>query len=325
MMFSLAWPWVFLLVPLPLLLRLWLPACTSGGSALRVPFFSRLATMVSNEQRLHQHFRLHLLLPLLIWLLVLAAAARPQWLQPQRALDQNARTSMLAFDLSASMLKEDLNAAGVSRFDATRKLILQLLELRPDDRFGLIFFASEAYLQAPLTFDHASLRHWLDTASPGIAGDNTAIGDAIGLGIKKLHLLPASDRNLILLTDGANNSGVMPPRTAARFAASEGIRIHTLGIGQPGDGSQDGPDLPLLQELSWLTGGRSLHMASGTSLEQVLQLLDSLSAGNSARPASWHAQELYAWPLLAAMLLAMLQALGRLLSAYRYARSRPSP
>lgn len=323
-MFSLAWPWVFLLAPLPLLLRLWLPACSSGGSALQVPFHARLEALASHEQRLHQRFRLHLLVPLLIWLLVLAAAARPQWLQQQRPLEQNARTSMLAFDLSASMLKEDLGTAGISRFDATRELVLQLLALRPDDRFGLIFFASEAYLQAPLTFDHESLRHWLNTATPGIAGDNTAIGDAIGLAIKKLRQLPNSERNLILLTDGANNSGVMPPRTAARFAAGEGIRIHSLGIGQPGDGNQDGPDLPLLQDLAWLTGGRSLHIASESSLEQALQLFDSLPGNTSPAPSAWRVRELYAWPLLAAMAVAMLQALLRLLTATRSNKELPA-
>ncbi|MGI6407145.1 MAG: VWA domain-containing protein [Thiopseudomonas sp.] len=302
-MLSLAWPLVFLLLPLPVLLRYWLPPSTPAVSALRVPFYDQLTTLASHK-RLRKHMRL--VLPALIWLLVLLAAARPQWLELQRPLDMTARSSMLAFDLSASMLKEDLDTPGVSRFAATRQLVLQLLEQRPEDRFGLIFFASEAFLQSPLTFDHISLHHWLDTASPGIAGDNTAIGDAIGLGIKKLRQLPATERNLILLTDGANNSGIMPPRTAARFAAREGIRIHALGIGQPGDGNQDGPDLALLQEIAWLTGGRALHVTDNT-LEPLLQLLDSLPANLSAR-STLQAQELYSWPLLGALLLAMLQA-----------------
>ena len=243
------------------------------------------------------------LVRLLIWLLVLLAAARPQWLELQRPLDMTARSSMLAFDLSASMLKEDLDTPDVSRFAATRQLVLQLLEQRPEDRFGLIFFSSEAFLQSPLTFDHISLHHWLDTASPGIAGDNTAIGDAIGLGIKKLRQLPATERNLILLTDGANNSGIMPPRTAARFAAREGIRIHAfafrslaMATGRPWRCCKKLPGSP----------ADVLYVTDNT-LEPLLQLLDSLPANLSAR-STLQAQELYSWPLLGALLLAMLQA-----------------
>lgn len=314
-MFHLAWPWIFVLLPLPLLLRLWLPACPPARSALRVPFYPRLAALSSRNRQLRHRFRLHLLLPVLVWLLLVFAAARPQWHEAQRPIASNARSSMLAVDLSASMLATDLTASGDSRFAAARKLVLQLLEQRPDDRFGLVFFASEAFLQSPLTFDHDSLRHWMHAVAPGIAGDNTAIGDAIGLGIKRLRQLPASERNLILLTDGANNSGVMPPRTAARFAAREGIRIHTLGIGQAGDGGQDGPDLALLQDIAWLTGGRNLHIDSDTALTQAISLFDSLPSGSTPGRAAWHIRELYCWPLLAALLLGLLAGLANLLPA----------
>lgn len=316
-MFSIAWPWLLLSLPLPLIVRWLLPPAKSAQSALRVPFFNQLEKLAQQQPPRRNPFNLHTWLSALIWLLLVCAAARPQWLEPQKHLDTTGRNSMLAIDLSASMLAKDLRQNTLSRFDATRELLLQLLAKRPDDRFGLIFFASQAYLQAPLTFDHDSLRHWLERVEPGIAGDNTAIGDAIGLGIKRLRHLQASQKNLILLTDGANNSGIMPPRTAARFAAREGIRIHALGIGQAAVGSQAGPDQALLQDITWLTGGHYLHVDSQQSLENAIRFFDSLPTDDTSTQTSWQVRELYPWPLAASFVLGIVYALFRLLPPTR--------
>ncbi len=311
-MFDLAWPWLLLLAPLPIFLRLLLPASPPADTALLIPFFSRLAALAGRDKQPVYRLHLRLLVPALIWLLLVFAASRPQWLEPLRTLNPDGRNSMLAVDLSASMLTRDVAGSNENRFTITRTLLLQLLDRRPDDRFGLILFASQAFLQSPLTFDHDSLRHWLHTIEPGIAGDNTAIGDAIGLGIKRLRDLPASDKNLILLTDGANNSGIMPPRTAARFAAREGIRIHSLGIGEAGDGNQDGPDLALLQDIAWLTGGYYLHVDSTASLADAIRFFDNLPASNEPARTRWQTRELYHWPLAAALSLALLAGLTTL-------------
>ena len=130
--------------------------------------------------------------------------------------------------------------------------------------------------------------------------------------IKRLRDLPAREKNLILLTDGANNSGVMPPRTAARFAAREGIRIHTLGIGQAASASQQGPDQIMLQDLAWLSGGRYLHVDSQASLQRALDFFDSLP-GQQQERQSWNFQELYPWPLRAALVLILAALAIRLL------------
>ena len=311
-MFSIAWPWVFFILPLPFILRAMSPDI-AAHSALRVPFYAQLKSTV--EQNRYQRYRprVRFILPTLIWLLLISAAVRPQWLDTQKILNTRGHNSILAVDLSASMLTRDLSENPNSRFAVTRELLLQLLDNRPNDRFGLIFFASQAYLQAPLTFDHNSLRHWLQTAEPGIAGDNTAIGDAIGLGIKRLRGLQASDKNLILFTDGANNSGIMPPRTAARFAALEGIRIHTLGIGKASDNSQEGPDQALLQDIAWRTGGRYLHVHSERSFHAAVEFINSLPASTEQNRAIWKTHELYRWPLAAALLLAAILGLSSLL------------
>lgn len=312
-MFSLAWPWALIVLPLPALLRGLLPASTNNRTVLRIPFFQPLHSLSSRQpRRIHLASSANGVLVALVWLLLVMAAARPQWHSPQRSLAADGRNSMLAVDLSASMQTRDLQQLDASRFEITRTLVQRLLNNRPDDRFGLIFFGSQAFLQAPLTFDHASLQHWLHSAAPGLAGDNTAIGDAIGLAIKRLRELPARDKNLILLTDGANNSGIMPPRTAARFAAREGIRIHTLGIGQAAIASQQGPDQILLQDLAWLTGGRYLHVDSQAALQRALDFFDSLPSQPQQRVHP-HRQELYHWPLRAALVLILTALVIRLL------------
>lgn len=312
-MFELAWPWVLILLPLPLAIRyLWPPAPTAND-ALNMPGYSALcaqdgqtASSLASGQRWQR------LLAGLVWLLLILAACRPQWLSSQPLHEQSSRASMLAVDLSASMLTSDLSDSNESRFAITQELLHGLLQAHPEDRFGLIFFATQAFLQAPLTFDHRNLQHWLDSAEPGMAGDNTAIGDAIGLGIKKLRHLPAAEKNLVLLTDGANNSGIMPPLTAARFAASEGIRIHTLGIGQSALGSQAGPDQELLQEIAWLTGGRYLLVDSAQTRQYAAAFFQQLPS-SLAPQQHWQTHELYPWPLAAALLLGTLHALWTLM------------
>ncbi|RMN29934.1 von Willebrand factor, type A, partial [Pseudomonas coronafaciens pv. zizaniae] len=94
---------------------------------------------------------------------------------------------------------------------------------------------TQAFLQAPLTYDRRTVRVWLDEAKIGIAGKNTAIGDAIGLALKRLRMRPANSRVLVLVTDGANNGGQIDPITAARLAADEGVKIYTVGIGSDPD------------------------------------------------------------------------------------------
>lgn len=140
---------------------------------------------------------------------------------------------MLAVDLSGSMEMEDFVVADqvVNRLVATQQVAGQFIERRTGDRVGLILFGEKAYLQAPLTFDRTTVRTLLDEAVIGLAGDKTAIGDAIGLAIKRLRNNPAHQRVLILLTDGANTAGEIPPLQAAELAAQEGLRIHTIGVG----------------------------------------------------------------------------------------------
>ncbi|MDZ3990660.1 hypothetical protein PspTeo4_03056 [Pseudomonas sp. Teo4] len=232
-MFELAWPWVFALLPLPWLARLLLPAADSGEPVLKVGFLDELEGLAGRRARLNLPTWRQQAPYVLIWLLLLCAAARPQWLGEPVPVSASGRDLLVAVDVSGSMDFPDMQwkDEDISRLDLVKALLGDFLQDREGDRVGLILFGSQAYLQAPLTFDRRTVRTFLDEAQIGIAGKNTAIGDAIGLAVKRLRERPAQSRVLVLITDGANNGGQIHPLTAARLAAQEGVRIYTIGIG----------------------------------------------------------------------------------------------
>lgn len=232
-MFELAWPWVFLLLPLPWLLRALLPPADSGEAALKVSFLDELQQLAGRRARVALPAWRQQLPYLTVWLLLLFAAARPQWLGEPLPLPTSGRDLLLAVDVSGSMDYPDMQWQGeeLTRLELVKVLLGDFIEQRHGDRVGLILFGSKAYLQAPLTFDRRTVRVWLDEARVGIAGSNTAIGDAIGLAVKRLRERPTNSRVLVLITDGANNGGELDPLLAATLAAEESVRIHTIGIG----------------------------------------------------------------------------------------------
>jgi Ca-activated chloride channel family protein len=203
----------------------------------------------------------------------------------------------------------------VSRLTLVKQLLGDFLEHRQGDRVGLILFGSQAYLQAPLTFDRKTVRVWLDEARIGIAGKNTAIGDAIGLALKRLRLRPAQSRVLILVTDGANNAGQIDPATAARLAAGEGVKIYPIGIGADPDkgattilGLNPSLDLdePALREIAEISGGQYFRARDGVELERIGKALDTLEPVTQQPTQARPALALYHWPLSFALLLSIL-------------------
>jgi Ca-activated chloride channel homolog len=323
-MIQLAWPWLLLVLPLPWLLRRWWKAApAAGGSALFAPFAIGLpVAQAARRVRGALHWRR--LLTGLVWVCLLLAAARPQWLGDPVSLPQSGRNLMLAIDVSGSMETPDLTLDGsqATRLDVVRQVAGEFVERRSGDRVGLILFGTQAYLQSPLTFDHVTVRHFLDEAVIGVAGRETAIGDAIGLAVKRLRKAPGGEAVLVLLTDGQNTAGSVPPLQAARLAAQSGLRIYTIGIGadhmkvmgpfgieQEVDPSAD-LDEGTLKAIADATGGRYFRARNRADLEAVYQQLDKLEPvkGNShmVRPVS----ALYPWPLGLALLLSLGLAAG---------------
>ncbi|SFO81558.1 Ca-activated chloride channel family protein [Ectopseudomonas composti] len=312
-MFEFAWPWVFLLAPLPWLLRLLLPPADSGDAALRVGFLDELQALSGRRARVALPSWRQQVPLVLLWCLLLCAAARPQWVGEPLPLPASGRDLLLAVDVSGSMDYADMqwDDEPISRLELVKRLLGDFIEGRRGDRVGLILFGSQAYLQAPLTFDRHTVRTWLDEALIGIAGKNTAIGDAIGLAVKRLRQRPAQSRVLVLITDGANNGGEIDPMVAAQLAADEGVRIYTIGIGA--DPQQSGAfgnfgfsaldlDETSLRAISDATGGEYFRARDQAELQQIELTLDRLEPVAQQPTLARPAQALYAWPLALALL-----------------------
>jgi len=309
---ELAWPLVLLALPLPWLARRLLPpAQPRVGAALKVPFFSSLQQLGMTGTAVSRRGRQSL--AWLAWTLLVIAAARPQWLGDPVNLPVSGRDLMLAVDLSGSMAEEDysLNGQAASRLDVVKAVAGKFIDQRSGDRLGLILFGSRAYLQTPLTYDRQTVAQLLDEAVIGLAGRETAIGDAIALAVKRLREQPVDNRVLILLTDGANTAGNIEPLTAARLAAGAGIRIYTIGIGGGPVGvrtpfgmlMRSGSDLDpaALKAIAQATGGRFFEATSTDQLQRVYTDLDKLEPSvrdtRTYRPVT----TLYFWPAGAAL------------------------
>ena len=325
-MFEFAWPWVFALAPLPWLLRLVLPAADSGEAALKVSFLDELESLAGRRARARLPAWRQQVRFALLWFLLLLAAARPQWVGEPLPLPASGRDLLLAVDVSGSMDYRDMRWQDdeISRLELIKKLFGDFIEDRRGDRVGLILFGSQAYLQAPLTFDRHTVRVWLDEAQIGIAGKNAAIGDAIGLAVKRLRQRPAESRVLVLITDGANTGGQIAPQIAAQLAAEQQVKIYTIGVGadpQQGGvpglfGFNPGLDLdePTLRGIAEITGGEYFRARSSAELESISATLDRLEPVAQQTTRARPALALYSWPLAAALgLSVLLVALGWLL------------
>lgn len=320
-----AWPWLFLALPLPWLWRALLRPATRSEPALRAPFFAALRSMGTKTSANPPRHLGRRGLGLLIWLLLVCAAARPQWLDEPLFLPQSGRDMLLAVDVSGSMEMPDftLNGKPLTRLDVVRATARDFIARREGDRIGLILFGSQAYLQTPLTFDRKTVQAMLDDASIGIAGKETAIGDAIGLAIKRLTDTQAHHRVLVLLTDGANTAGAMDPLKAAQLAAKAGLRIYAIGMGadelridMPGflgsrvvNPSQD-LDEKVLGNIAKITGANYFRARDTEGLEAIYEALDELEPATAESQTFRLIRELYIWPLGAALFISALMALA---------------
>ncbi len=332
-MISLGWPWVFALLPLPWLVWRLLPAAAPSDPPLYSPLLARrYLDQAPVAAARPAPRRLRVLLLTLVWLLLLAAASRPTWIGEAVSLPTSGRDLMLAVDISESMLQEDMQVRGqrVDRLTAVKAVLGEFVQRRDGDRIGLILFGTQAYLQSPLSFDRDTVYRLLVEAQTGFAGRRTAIGDAIGIAIKRLRERPAAARVLILLTDGANTAGEVEPFQAAQLAAAEGVRVHTIGVGADElvlgglfgrrrvNPSAD-LDEQLLQAIADATGGRYFRARDPEELERVYRELDRLEPIEQAPETLRPQRSLLHWPLGLAMLIGGGMALN-LLAPWRRLR-----
>ncbi|MBY6186051.1 VWA domain-containing protein [Marinobacter hydrocarbonoclasticus] len=319
-MLSFALPWIWLALPLPWLIRRQRHA---QARALRLPDTLLAQQNLASAPQPHPAWRY---LAILAWLLILLAASRPLWIGEPVAMKREGRDLMLAVDLSGSMQIEDMELGNrvVDRFTMVRHVLSDFIERRDGDRLGLILFADQAYLQAPLTFDRFTVARFLDEAVLGLVGQQTAIGDAIALGVKRFNELEQSSRVLVLLTDGENNAGRFTPAQATNLARQAGVKLYTIGIGSSEVhrrgllGSRTiNPSSELdkaekeLSELSQSTGGRYFRARSTEELQQVYLALDELEP-LAREESQWRPRtELFYWPLGLALGLILILSLRR--------------
>jgi Ca-activated chloride channel homolog len=318
-MFEFAWPWFFLALPLPWLVRKFVPPYSGEvRAALRIPFLDELEALSGTEVRqplLSREWRLWL--AVFAWVLLVTACARPQWLGDPVEQAVSGRDLMMAVDLSGSMEIADFKLGNqqVDRLTATKAVAGQFIERRVGDRLGLILFGDHAYLQAPLTFDRKTVHTLLDESAIGLAGEKTAIGDAIGLAVKRLRDNPENQRVLILLSDGANTAGVVTPLQAADLAAKEKLKIYSIGVGADEmivrdffgsrrvNPSED-LDETTMRALADKTGGRYFRARDTAELAQIYQLLDELEPAVKEQRSYRPREELFPWFLGGALLIA---------------------
>lgn len=334
-MISFLWPWMFLLLPLPLLARRLLPASDGPcGPSLRVPFYNQLAKL-SRQHKAGGSWNRRLLPPLLIWLLLVTSAAQPIWLGDNRPQPTTGRDLMLLIDISGSMRHVDfrLNDEPAERLKVVKLVASEFVDKRRGDRLGLILFGSKPFLRAPLSHDSQTIKALLQESEVALAGEYTAIGDAIGLGIKRMHDLKSDSRVMILLTDGANNEGRIPPRQAAEIAAAKGIRIYTIGVGTaetPGPNpfgiwSSDNVEhfeRQVLEEVAAITQGHFFHALDIEGLQAAYTKLNELEPALGDAVDEYISTPLYTWTLSAALFLSILLSMRPWFRQQLYSRRR---
>jgi len=317
------WPWLLAALPLPLLIRWLVPAkMPMEQAALKVPFLDDFSD--GETRAVSQTQKWPLSLAAIAWLLLVIACARPQWLGEPIEQAVSGRDLMLAVDLSGSMEEQDfvINKRSVDRLTAAKSVASDFINRRVGDRVGLILFGTQAYLQAPLTFDRKTVMTLLNESVIGLAGDNTAIGDAIGLAVKRLKNEQANSRVLVLMTDGANTAGEVSPLKAAELAAANHLKIYTIGIGADEmivrsffGNRKINPSVDLdektMIKIAESTGGQYYRARNTDELNNIYMRLDELEPVEKDKQYFRPRSELYYWPLSLALGLAAVIALSR--------------
>jgi Ca-activated chloride channel family protein len=333
-MFDFAWPWMVILLPLPWVAWRFWPMPPSRAElteiqkqpALLHPALARLEKAFSSAApSVPRSDRLPMFLLGLLWLCLVGAMMQPQWLRHHIEIRNKGYDLMIAVDLSRSMLALDFTVDNkrVNRLQVVKGVLGRFIEQRQGDRLGLLFFGDAAYTQSPLTLDTAAVRRMLDASVPRMAGDATAIGDVIGLAVKKLRDRPESSRVMILLTDGENTAGSLPPEQAALLAAQYKIRIYSIGVGSMGDKEGKVPfpdetgrivqeemkiDEDLMRRVAALTGGAYFRATDTQALEEIYKNINTLEKTEAETRSVMIPEPLYRWPLGAALLVLLTLA-----------------
>lgn len=316
-MLEFAFACAVLALPLPLLLWWGLPPHRERASALRVPFFADIVAASGVQPGtgavVRRRRRTQAALLWFIWLLLVVALMRPNWVGEPIVRTEVARDIMLAIDLSGSMDYRDFpgrDGQPISRHRAVQQVVKAFIAERESDRVGLIVFGDKAYIQLPFTRDLATASTLVDLMAVAMAGPQTALGDAIGLSIHAFESSSIEERILILLTDGNDTASRMTPINAAAIAERNGVEIYTIGIGDPQATGEDRVDFSLLADIAGRTGGEFFNAEDENALAAVYQRIDEATAAE-VNTESWRPrQSLVVWPAGAALLIGLATLAG---------------
>lgn len=265
-------------------------------------------------------------------MLLILAIARPQIVNHDTRIKSEGVDIVLALDASGSMRALDMTLDGdrADRMAAVKKVVGDFVSGRHYDRIGMVVFGQTAYTQCPLTLDYDVLRGYLDLIDVGIAGDATAIGNALATSIKRLEGSTAKSRIVILLTDGANNAGEVSPQAAAEAAARQGIKTYTIAVGSRSQlvpfpvqtpfgtriqNVQLDVDEDTLKMISDKTGGKFFRADSTETLESIYATIDKLEKTEVEIEKFTDADELY-WPFLVAAVALLLIGWGARMTVF---------
>ncbi len=318
-MLTFAHPWMFWLLPLPIMIWWSLPARVRSQPAVRVPFLHRIREAKEGTSSLKANSQTQrLFFQSIQWISILIALARPQLLEPPISREIPTRDLLLTVDLSASMDKEDFtNSEGklVDRLTALKEVLGEFLLQRQGDRVGLVVFGNSPFLQAPFTTDLELCEQLLEGVDVGMAGPKTALGDAIGLGINLFDESTAPEKTIITLTDGNDTSSAVPPVEAARIAKDRGITIYTIAMGDPETVGEEKLDEEALKEVAKVTGGEYFLAMDRSELEGIYQRLDEIETQEIKTVSHRPRRDLYFFPLITALLLSLTVNVVRLLKS----------
>lgn len=326
-MYTLTYPWLLTLALLPLVVRLLLPAYNHEQRALRVPGFATISTVLNlNYQEgatIHRQSKKWLLFHYLLWLLLVIALTRPQFIEPPIERVIPSRDVLLLVDLSGSMETKDFvgkDGIELTRLEAVKEVLGDFLGERQGDRVGLIVFGNSAFVQIPFTQDLEACQTLLEELQVRMAGPKTAFGDAIGLGITLFENSDIDDRLMIALTDGNDTGSRVPPAQAAKIAADNRIIIHVIAIGDPEAVGEEQLDEATLTAVAESTGGRYFHADDGLQLSDIYQEIDKLKTREVDKEIYYPKTDLYPLFLAVFFLGIFLYHLGNSIQNLRSVR-----
>lgn len=310
---SFANPWLLVVIAAPLLVR-WLGRPHQEPEPfLTVPFLSDLSAITGATPTagatVSQGSRLQRAMLLTIWCLLVFALARPQWIQEPLTKTLPGRDLLVAVDLSGSMETEDFTDKAGQRTDrvtAVKEVLDEFLARREGDRVGLMFFGTAPFMQVPFTDDLNVCRTLLKEAQARMAGPQTMLGDAVGKAISVFENSDVEEKVLIVLADGNDSGSVVPPVKAAEIARDEGIKIHTIGMGDPASVGEDKLDLVTLEAIAKTTDGEMFLAMNRAELEGVYAKIDAMTTRQVETLSYRPVIDLYFWPLAVAILLLLL-------------------